>query len=530
MSSRRLPIAAGAATTADLPARILVQATEFGRTLARLPVGEASTMLGQLYSQALPFGHRSLHGIFSTPPALVRRLLDQAEQAGHDWKHKRALDPSCGAGAFLAEAAIRMLSAVSEADPSTVLTNLATRLRGWDIDPFATWLAQVAIEATALNEVIAAGRRLAPVAEVRNPLNGFDDAIGQWDLVMGNPPFGKVKDTPPIRKLFRRSLHGHPNLYGLFVDLAIHLAQPTGGLVAHVTPGSFLAGEYFRNLRRLMHTRAPPVSLDLVQSRKGVFDDVLQEVALFVLERGRPPRSARCAAVHVAAESIAVDTVGSLLLPDDPDAPWLIPRSARDEKLVECLLAMPMRLADRGYKVSTGPLVWNRHKAQLHDTFRAGRVPVVWAESVTQDGQFVLKANKRNHRPWFEPRGRDDPNLVSHPCVLVQRTTAKEQHRRLISAMMPESLLRAHGAVAVENHLNMIKPISKAPKVPMHALAAFLATEAADRVLRCINASVAVSASELAAMPLPPANVVVAAMSLRGPEAAIRALYGLAET
>ncbi len=166
-------------------------------------------------------------------------------------------------------------------------------------------------------------------------------------------------------------------------------------------------------------------------------------------------------------------------------------------------------------KFCTGPLVWNRHKARLHDTPKPGRVPVVWAESVTPDGRFILRATKRNHRAWFEPRGADDPNLVDRPCVLVQRTTAKEQHRRLIAAEMPPSVFGRPKLVAVENHLNMVRPIGRRPKVPLHVVAAFLATEAADRVLRCINASVAVSASELGAMPLPLPEAVTAAMEQR---------------
>ena len=128
---------------------------------------------------------------------------------------------------------------------------------------------------------------------------------------------------------------------------------------------------------------------------------------------------------------------------------------------------------------------------------------MVWAEAVTPEGRFVLRASKRNHRGWFEPRGPDDPNLVDRPCVLVQRTTAKEQNRRLIVAEMPASLFNRHRQVAVENHLNMVRPMQRRPPVPLHVVAAFLATDIADRVLRCINASVAVSASELEAIPLP---------------------------
>jgi adenine-specific DNA-methyltransferase len=175
-------------------------------------------------------------------------------------------------------------------------------------------------------------------------------------------------------------------------------------------------------------------------------------------------------------------------------------------------------------------LVWNRHKLQLHDTLKPGCVPVVWAESVTPDSSFVLKATKRNHRAWFAPRGADDPNIVDRRCVLVQRTTAKEQHRRLIAAEMPASLLAQFKAVAVENHLNMVRAIGRQPKVPLHVLAAFLATDTADRVLRCINASVAVSAFELEAMPLPAAASVVAAMGQSGFDQAMRQLYGLGAT
>jgi adenine-specific DNA-methyltransferase len=86
--------------------------------------------------------------------------------------------------------------------------------------------------------------------------------------------------------------------------------------------------------------------------------------------------------------------------------------------------------------------------------------------------------------------------------VLVQRTTAKEQNRRLIAAALPPQFVFRHGAVVIENHLNMIKPIVKRPPVSAEVLAAFLNTGAADRAFRCVSGSVAVSAYELEAMPL----------------------------
>jgi adenine-specific DNA-methyltransferase len=521
------PALPAAATAAELSSEVKHAARFFGRDVAGLPVPEAVAALGHVYTQALPQAHRAEHGIYYTPPPLVCRLLDKAERAGHDWRVGRAIDPSCGGGAFLAEAAGRMVAAMEGVEPSIAVTALASRLRGWDVDPFAVWLANLAVEAVALPLVVASGRRLGTVVEQRDALATFEEAAGQFDLVMGNPPFGKVKDTPSLRTRFARSLHGHPNLYGLFTDLAVHLAKLDDGIVAYLTPASFLAGHYFKALRRLLHLHAPPVTLDLVESRKHVFTDVLQEVALSTFRRGRRAGRAECTIVSAEPTGLRIEPTGTLILPCDPEAPWIVPRSVDDVAFVDHMRRMPVRLADWGYRVSTGPLVWNRHKLRLHHTPGKGRIPVVWAEAVTQDGRFVLRATKRNHAPWFEPVGPRDPNIVTRPCVLVQRTTAKEQHRRLIAAEMPEDLFTRYGRVTVENHLNMIVPTVAGPPIPVPALAAFLATATADRVLRCINGSVAVSASELEAMPLPAAADLLAALAAPDPEAAVAQLYGV---
>jgi adenine-specific DNA-methyltransferase len=168
-------------------------------------------------------------------------------------------------------------------------------------------------------------------------------------------------------------------------------------------------------------------------------------------------------------------------------------------------------------------------KDRLHNDTRPDSVPVVWAEAVCPFGRFRLRPEKRNHAACYQPTGPSDPNLIRTPCLLMQRTTSKEQTRRLISALLPASVIETHGAVAVENHLNMVLPKVAEPAIPLATLAAFFASQTADRVIRCINASVAVSASEIEAMPLPPADSVIEAMAETDPEAGLRRLYGIAE-
>jgi adenine-specific DNA-methyltransferase len=131
-------------------------------------------------------------------------------------------------------------------------------------------------------------------------------------------------------------------------------------------------------------------------------------------------------------------------------------------------------------------------------------LPLIWAECVTSTGAFIFRADKKNHEPYFKPSDRDDWLITRSPCILLQRTTAKEQNRRLIAAELPRRFLNEHGAVVIENHVNMIRPINGAPRIAAKVLTAFLNTETVDNVFRCFSGSVAVSAYELEALPLPP--------------------------
>jgi adenine-specific DNA-methyltransferase len=357
-------------------------------------------------------------------------------------------------------------------------------------------------------------------------------AKATFDLVVGNPPYGRVTLTDEARRRYARGLYGHANMYGVFTDVALRWTK-RGGLIAYLTPTSFLAGQYYSALRGLLAKEAPPVAIDFVHARKGVFEDVLQETLLAVYRKGGSPLRAQIHYLTVTSELGAdVKRNGTVGLPHPPSRPWLAPRSPEHSGLISRVEAMPHRLADWGYTVSTGPLVWNRYKDQMRQHAGAGVHPLVWAEAVTADGRFVYRADKRNHAPYFKVGRGDAWLVVKDPCVLVQRTTSKEQARRLIAAEMPAAFLETHGGVIVENHLNMVRATGPGPKVSPGVVAALLNSGVADEVFRCMSGSVAVSAFELEALPLPPPNALSDIEALVGHgapgfeiEAAIAALY-----
>jgi len=501
-----------------------------GQEATFLSVPDAIHYLTSLYPAMLPERRRSEIGAFYTPPCLANRLLDLSTEAGLDWRSARVLDPASGGGAFLVHAAARMRAAYRDSEPAFILSQIGNRLLGLEIDAHAAALAQAALEILLGDLILASGRTAPSMLRVCDTMEETPDA--KFDLVIGNPPYGRVTLSKVQRDNYARGLYGHANLYGIFTDIAIRWAK-TNGLIAYLTPTSMLGGQYFAALRGLLASDAPPIAIDFVQARKGVFEDVLQETFLALYRRGGETQRIQVHYLQVGSETEAkVVRNGTVGLPEDPRLPWLAPRDPKHSELVAHVEGMPNRLNDWGYEVATGPLVWNRHKAQLVHSLGHHCHPLVWAEAVTSDGRFVFRAEKRNHAPYFKVKAGDGWLLVEQRCVLVQRTTAKEQARRLIAAELPEAFVREHGGVIVENHLNMVRPKAP-PKVSATAVAAILNSRIVDQVFRCISGSVAVSAFELGALPIPSVEamqeierMLTQGISKAELETAIAALYG----
>jgi hypothetical protein len=474
--------------------------------LVTLSPARAGFLTGQLYTALLPNEVRKELGAFYTPPAIVERLLELVTESGFSWQRGTIMDPACGGAAFLASVAPRIAENSGAGSPLAMLEDVEARLLGVEIDAFAAWMSMVLLDLALSPLTLAAKRPLRPLVISRDALTITAGELGQFDLVIGNPPYGKVKLTTAQRQRYRESLFGHANLYGLFTELAVRLAKP-GGLIAYVTPTSFLGGEYFKSLRKLLARLAPLQRLDFIQEREGVFDGVLQETMLAVFARQAIPKSpaVQVSILHPGdtARPLAVDSIGKVRDISASGRPWVFPRSRSQVLLLRRFSAMPHRLSDYGFKVATGQLVWNRHKNQLRAAYDACCYPIVWAEAVGTDGTFQFQAARRSHLPYLKIKAGQGFLINHEPCLLIQRTTAKEQRRRLIAAVIPNSFVLEYPGFVVENHLNMVCCPSAKPRVALQTLAALLNSTTLDQAFRCINGSVAVSAYELNSLALP---------------------------
>lgn len=481
---------------------------EVAISISRLPMLEASFRIGEIYTQKLPKKLRAQHGVYFTPPALTNRLLDNVEHAGFDWGQGTIVDPACGGGAFLAPIALRIKRTLKGKGltDKAIIQHVASNLSGKELDPFSAWMSQVFLEVALCEELATSNSELPIVINIGDTLASVSE--DRYDLVVGNPPYSKIKLSDEMRRQFARSLYGHANLYGLFTDKALSMLSERG-ILAYVTPTSFLSGQYFKALRTLLSTESVPVFIDFIESRKGVFSDVLQETVLAVFSRQSLNKQCVSSTLRVLNESsVEVENNGEFRINLDRNDPWMIPRRQSDSKLLANALNHHSKLVEYGYKVSTGPLVWNRHKHQIVSERTIGTLPLLWGECISRDGRFEHRSDKKNHESWFRiDSDKDNWLIIKDSCLLLQRTTAKEQASRLIGAIVPDKFIQAHGGVVVENHLNMIKHLPGCkPAVNLETLQVILKSKLVDTLFRMMNGSVAVSAYELEALPLPPLN------------------------
>ncbi|MSW52151.1 MAG: N-6 DNA methylase, partial [Actinobacteria bacterium] len=463
----------------ELPAGIRALRPDPAITVDTLP-----DEIGAAYAASLDPSTRARHGRHYTPLALAEHLWSMTRTAlghGAPYRALRGLvrDPACGAGVLLLPALREHLGATVKADARVALAGLPNFIEGIDADPAAVWVANATLAAEALPLLASVpARRRRPLPALAHVGDGLAAGRRPARAVIMNPPYGRVKLEPSERERFANVLYGHANLYTLFMAAGVEDLDPDGVLSALV-PTSFTAGRYFSTLRAELSQTAPLRDVAFVAQRDGIFAGVLQETCLAVFTKKKPRKTA------IAAINGHVSNVAQVRSPRG-ELPWLLPRRSDDAHIAAAAATMPMTLLSAGWRASTGPLVWNRRRPDLSPTRGAGRVPIVWAADL--DGGTLHRDPYRDAMRFIKLRDAADRTtfVLEEPAILVQRTTAPEQTRRIVSAQITaEDLEHWGGAVVIENHVNVLRPVAGSePLLNADALATVLATQTIDQLMR----------------------------------------------
>ncbi len=391
------------------------------------------------YVDATGRDRRKARGQYFTPRSVRDELLALLpDMPGR----LRILDPACGTGEFLASLEERFPGA---------------DLEGWDIDPALVDIA----------------RRVSPGSRVsvRDALDA--PAAAEYDLVVGNPPYYEFSPGPGLRERFGSLLRGRPNIFGLFVALGLDLLKE-GGRLAYVLPPSMNNGAYFARLREAIVTRADIEALKVL-SDPSLFPGAMQSTMLLVLRKG--PNAGR----------FVFRRDGLMIFSEDPAS-------------LEAAFRGAVSLADLGFSVRTGRIVWNQNRDRLTDD-PAGAVPLIWAHNVSEAGlRFPIAGSK----PQYVRTAVADVG----PAIVVNRITGSPKSGRIRAAIVPAGM-----RFVAENHCNVIFPPPAAVPPPsgrpatrsaggtgvgLEDVCAQLRSPAKLRVMRNVTGNTQISKTELA--------------------------------
>ena len=470
------------------------------KALATLSVEWADHAIASVYAALILQTRRKTLGAYFTPPHLVDHLLRRMGELGMDIAHHKMRDPAAGGAAFLVPLARRMIAewrneGISERG---IVTLLRRRLLGTEIDRGLADIANALLRRMLVREW---GFRPSTVKDLKivRRANALvcRTTPEQPDHEVGNPPYRRlsIDEYAAMHKRFGDIASGRLNLYAMFMRRAL-AEVPAGGLVGHVVPASFLGGPEFSAFRRRLLELAEVLVLDLVDQRSGVFVDATQDACFVVLRR----RDAEVKGEQCCASSGILRANGHFVAAADmhltaDGSAWHLPGPEAQ---------FTATLEDWGYRATVGYLVPFRQARRMHDRPAKGRVPLIWAKAVGQDGSFDHSRGVSSKRAGWVSVPPDAPYVVRDPCVVVQRTSSRDQRRRVVAAAVPEAFIRHHGGLVGENHVLLLvrtRPDAPPPDALAEALNNPLVSEAMNRV--CGSASLPVCAIQSLRLPPP---------------------------
>lgn len=281
-----------------------------------------SDLIGTIYNTYVERPEKKQKGQYYTPPQIVRYILDESgyttgpEIIG---PNRRLIDPACGSGTFLVEAARRLVRAHSAAG-GTPARQLIDRVRdnlyGFDLNPFACYLAEVNLLIQVLDLVkqaldgntppnlqrfhiynvdalapsrgmlyfVRTNTLMAEEMDVVDRIKGrLEEYRTGFRWVVANPPYGAGLTESyklALRDWWPTVFYGRPDSYVFFFALGLHLLGANGRL-GFITPNTYLMGTNTAPLRAQLLTAGRITQI--VDLPQGIWQDANVDCALLFL-------------------------------------------------------------------------------------------------------------------------------------------------------------------------------------------------------------------------------------------------------
>ena len=459
---------------------------------------EAGFRISLIYQNSLPKSYREKLGIYYTPVHVVNRMLEDSNSLGVNFKTARIIDPSSGGAAYLAPLCRKMVE-INPSKKISILEDIENRLVGVEIDAFAAWFSQFLVDCV-LAEYVPNERKPKNIVINEDALCLSSNYFGKFDYVIGNPPYGITDKSGHNLEMFEGAISGKVNLYQLFFALGMKLVKQ-GGCLHFVTPTGYLGGKYFKRLRGLIEKESQPVFFQFFEDRSSIFKGVQQEIVISSFKKTKKKNLPECILLRESKDKSNLTSKFKSKSPLFENGLWILPKSVWEKKVSKLFLQSNSNLETLGFSVKTGHLVPHRSRDIISFTKKSSSsVPILWPESISDGTVRFEIAHKNGKQKWY--KHRLGVGVINEPCVVVKRTSSKEQKRRVQAGYVSKKIIEENKGFIAENHVNIILKSSES-KIRVDTISKILKSTIFEELFKCSSGTVTVSATELRQIPMP---------------------------
>lgn len=334
--------------------------------------------------------------------------------------------------------------------------------------------------------------------------NFANENADKYDLVIGNPPYMKIAKLAEEARAMSAVCYGAPNLYFLFATLGLFNLKQNAEMV-YIIPRSWTSGAYFKSFREYFLSDGRLEQVHIFVSRDKVFDkeSVLQETMIVkVCKTKQIPLNIK---ITSSVSGNNFSELQTLEVPYDvvvngENLYVYLPTNALEATVLEKIQKWHNTLPSLGMKMKTGLTVDYRNYKYLQDNAANDAVPLIYPQHL-QQGKVVFPVQRENEYIKTQKFGLLQKN---ENYLFVKRFTAKEEHRRLQSAIYLAKNFAQYINISTQNKINFIDGVTiELSECLVYGLYVLFNSTLYDIYYRILNGSTQVNSTEINAMPVP---------------------------
>ena len=340
------------------------------------------SLLSKELTRKLSKEDKKNNGIYFTPPSCVFNNLTILEP--HLKKIKNVLEPSCGSCEYI--------TALNKLFPTLAITGIE-------------------YNETIYQSILNIGNDKIKLINA-DYLNYEPNET--YDLIIGNPPYFVINKKDVDRK-YHVYFEGRPSIFLLFIIKSIKLLSDFG-ILSFVLPKNFLNCLYYDKTRKYISRNLQ--ILDIIYCNGDKYIETQQDTIILIIQK-----------------NLVCDNANFILEVDK----YTIFANKENVEKINKLNEHSKSLAELGFKVSVGNVVWNQCKDLLTDD--ESKTRLIYSSDIENNALTMKRYNNVAKKNFIQKKG------INRPMIVINRGYGVGDYT------FNYCLLDEKGDFLIENHL-----------------------------------------------------------------------------